>query len=83
LDRRRSAIASRQLFCPEDTRVMDQDAKERGAWLRKYTNRPAAKRPIIEAYDPPEGWGCCYVDEVFFDLSEWPTAHLGPIPRYY
>jgi hypothetical protein len=41
------------------------------------------KHPVIEAYDPPEGWGWCYVDEVMFDLSDRPTPHLGPIPRYY
>jgi hypothetical protein len=35
------------------------------------------------AYDPPEGWGWCYVDEVMFDLSGRPTPHLGPIPRFY
>jgi hypothetical protein len=43
----------------------------------------ATRHPIIEAYDPPEGWGWCYVDEVMFDLSDRPTPHLGPIPRYY
>ncbi len=39
--------------------------------------------PIIEGYDPPEGWGWCYVDEVLFDLSSRKTPHNGPIPRYY
>ena len=43
----------------------------------------ATRHPIIEAYDPPEGWGWCYVDEVMFDLSGRPTPHLGPIPRFY
>lgn len=38
--------------------------------------------PIIEGYDPPEGWGWCYVDEVFLDLSDDMTPHNGPIPRY-
>jgi hypothetical protein len=28
------------------------------------------RRAIIEGYDPPEGWGWCYVDEVFLDLGE-------------
>jgi hypothetical protein len=41
------------------------------------------KHPGIEANDQPEGWGWCYVDEVMFDLSDRPTPHLGPIPRYY
>src|SRR6202140_2755451 len=41
------------------------------------------KHPVIEVYDPPEGWGWCYVDEVMFDLSDRPTPHLSPIPRYY
>jgi hypothetical protein len=43
----------------------------------------ATGHPVIEAYDPPEGWGWCYVDEIIFDLSDRPTPHLGPIPRYY
>ena len=43
----------------------------------------ATRHPIIEGYDPPEGWGWCYVDEVMFDLSDRMTPHNGPIPRYY
>jgi len=43
----------------------------------------ATKHPIIEGYDPPEGWGWCYVDEFFFDLSDRQTPQRGPIPRYY
>ena len=42
-----------------------------------------SKHPIIEGYDPPEGWGWCYVDEVMFDLGDNITPQLGPIPRYY
>ena len=42
----------------------------------------ATRHPIIEGYDPPEGWGWCYVDEVMFDLSDRATPQLGPIPRY-
>jgi hypothetical protein len=30
----------------------------------------ATGHPVIEGYDPPEGWGWCYVDEVMLDLSE-------------
>ena len=44
---------------------------------------PRHGHPIIEGYDPPEGWGWCYVDEVVFDLSDRKTPHNGPIPRYY
>ena len=40
------------------------------------------QHPIIEGYDPPEGWGWCYPDEFFFDLSDNTTPQLGPIPRY-
>ena len=29
----------------------------------------ATAHPIIEGWDPPEGWGWCYVDEVGFDLG--------------
>ena len=41
----------------------------------------ATKHPIIETYDPPDGWGWCYVDEVMLDLSEDQTPHL-PGGRY-
>jgi hypothetical protein len=41
------------------------------------------RHPIIEGYDPPEGWGWCYIDEVMLDLSDRATPHNGPIPRYY
>jgi hypothetical protein len=43
----------------------------------------ATRHPIIEGYDPPEGWGWCYVDEVMLDLSNRATPHNGRIPRYY
>jgi hypothetical protein len=36
----------------------------------------------IEAYDPPEGWGWCYVDEVVFDLRDRATPQRGPIPKF-
>ena len=41
--------------------------------------------PIIEGYDPPEGWGWgwCYRDEVFLDLGDNTTPQDGPIPRFY
>jgi hypothetical protein len=42
----------------------------------------ATQHPIIEGYDPPEGWGWCYIDEVFIDLGKDVTPRLGPIPRY-
>jgi hypothetical protein len=42
----------------------------------------ATGHPVIEGYDPPEGWGWCYVDEVWLDLSDRATPQLGPIPRY-
>jgi hypothetical protein len=29
----------------------------------------ATRHPIIEGYDPPEGWGWCYIDEIMLDLS--------------
>src|ERR1700760_4185051 len=43
----------------------------------------ATRHPIIEGYDPPEGWGWCYVDEIFLDLTDQMTPQLGPIPRFY
>jgi hypothetical protein len=42
----------------------------------------ATGHPVIEGYDPPEGWGWCYVDEVFLDFSDDKTPHAGPIPRF-
>jgi len=39
------------------------------------------RHPIIEGYDPPEGWGWCYVDQDMVDLPDQ-TPQLGPIPRY-
>src|SRR5581483_9135961 len=33
----------------------------------------ATRHPIIEGYDPPEGWGWCYVDEVMLDLGDRTT----------
>ena len=42
----------------------------------------ATQHPIIEGYDPPEGWGWCYVDEVFFDLGTDTTPQDKPIPRF-
>ena len=42
----------------------------------------AVGHPIIEGYDPPEGWGWCYIDELFFDLTDRMTPQLGPIPIY-
>ena len=41
------------------------------------------RHPIIEGYDPPEGWGWCYIDEIVLDLGEDTTPHNGPVPRYY
>jgi uncharacterized UBP type Zn finger protein len=37
--------------------------------------------PIIEGYDPPEGWGWCYVDEQEVELPDQ-TPQNGPIPRF-
>jgi hypothetical protein len=42
----------------------------------------ATGHPVIEGYDPPEGWGWCWVDEVAFDLSDRKTPHPRPIPRF-
>jgi hypothetical protein len=40
------------------------------------------RHPIIEGYDPPEGWGWCYVDEAFVKLGGRKTPRTGPIPRF-
>ena len=36
----------------------------------------ATGHPVIEGYDPPEGWGWCYVDEV--ELPVPPQAGHSP-----
>jgi hypothetical protein len=41
----------------------------------------ATKHPIIEGYDPPEGWGWCFVDEAFVELPTR-TEQVGPIKRW-
>ncbi|MBW9114606.1 UBP-type zinc finger domain-containing protein [Rhizobium cauense] len=38
--------------------------------------------PIIEGYDPPEGWGWCFLDQDFVELPNQ-TPQEGKIPRYY
>jgi hypothetical protein len=40
----------------------------------------ATRHPVIEGYDPPEGW--CYVHEVFIDLGDRTTPQRGPIPKF-
>lgn len=51
-------------------------------------NRPATKHfhatghPIIEGYDPPEGWGWRHIDETMVELPDR-TPHPGPIPRFF
>jgi hypothetical protein len=42
----------------------------------------ATAHPIIEGYDPPEGWGWCFADQVEVELADAPTPHPGPIPRF-
>lgn len=42
----------------------------------------ATRHPIIEGYDPPEGWGWCFPDDEMVELPDQ-TPQLGPIPRYY
>ena len=43
----------------------------------------ATAHPIIEGYDPPEGWGYCYVDDLMLDLGENTTPQDRPIPKYF
>jgi hypothetical protein len=42
----------------------------------------ATGHPIIEGYDPPEGWGYCYIDKSMVELPDQ-TPQRGPIPHYY
>jgi hypothetical protein len=41
----------------------------------------ATTHPIVEGYDPPEGWGWCYVDEIYVDIPDT-TRQRGPIPKF-
>ena len=77
---------------PEDRELVGTPAHLPFMWPRRLL-RPIARQatpptifgpsghPIIEGYDPPEGWGWCYVDETFIELDH-PTQQLGPIPRF-
>ena len=42
----------------------------------------ATGHPIIEGYDPPEGWGWCYIDNAVLDLGDDTTPQDGPLPRF-
>ena len=42
----------------------------------------ATGHPVIEAYDPPEGLGWCYIHKIWLDLSDRMTPPLVPIPRH-
>lgn len=42
----------------------------------------ATGHPMIEGYDPPEGWGWCFIDNQLVELPNR-TPQLKPIPRYY
>jgi hypothetical protein len=41
----------------------------------------ATGHPIIEGYDPPEGWGWCYIDDAFVKIGA-ATPQRGPIKRW-
>ena len=41
----------------------------------------ATGHPIIEGYDPPEGWGWCYIDDAFVKIGP-KTSQRGPIKRW-
>lgn len=43
----------------------------------------ASGHPIIEGYDPPEGWAWCYLDEVPVNLHGNTTPQRGPIPKFF
>ncbi|MCB5176937.1 UBP-type zinc finger domain-containing protein [Microvirga lenta] len=51
--------------------------------LNRHATRhfAATEHPTIEGYDPPEGLGWCYIDEIEIDLPD-PTPQRGPIPRF-
>lgn len=41
----------------------------------------ATGHPVIEGYDPPEGWSWCYLDRIEVDVGA-PTPQRGPIPKF-
>jgi hypothetical protein len=41
----------------------------------------ATAHPIIEGYDPPEGWGWCYVDDIEVGLPQT-TPQPRPVKRW-
>lgn len=53
------------------------DSPNRHAWKHFL----GTEHPVIEGYDPPEGWGWCYIDEKFVQLPNR-TLQSGPIPRF-
>jgi Zn-finger in ubiquitin-hydrolases and other protein len=42
----------------------------------------ATGHPLIEGYNPREGWGRGCVDEVLLDLGDRTAPQLAPMPRY-
>lgn len=43
----------------------------------------ATRHPIMEGYDPPQGWGWCYVDETMIDFADDTTPQRGPLPYFF
>jgi len=43
----------------------------------------ATGHPIIEGYDPPEGWGWCYPDDAPVNLRGNTTPQRGPIQKFF
>lgn len=43
----------------------------------------ATRHPIMEGYDPPEGWGWCYVDKTMIDFEGDTTPQRGPLPHFF
>ena len=48
----------------------------------RHSPLPRDAAPDHQGYDPPEGWGWCYVDRLMLDLGDNTTPHNGPIPNY-
>jgi len=70
------AVHTRACAEPAARRLLRRvSAQARHGLLRRH--RPSDHR----GYDPPEGWGWCYVDRIEVDLPDQ-TPRDGPFPRF-
>ena len=51
-------------------------------WMNKHATAHfhATRHPIIEGYDPPEGWGWCYIDDIMLDSLSTGSRAASRLP---